>query len=258
MAPSLLIALIVGGTALAVLAVSDLGGGVVVRASREAASSSPPQSLPRGKSARGQPVRAFALPRQMDRPILLVVGCIHGNERAGTEVVRSIRNRAPSVGSIVAVPNLNPDGLALGTRTNARGVDLNRNFGSQWRPIGVSGDLEHSGARPFSEPETRFARRLIRDLRPDATVWFHQQIEPPLVRAWGRSRAAARAYARRAGAPFRAVPWLPGSAPNWQNHRFAGASSFVVELPWGEVADRVIRQHAAALLALGARLEPEA
>ena len=25
--------------------------------------------------------------------------------------------------------------------------------------------------------------------------------------------------------------WLDGSAPNWQNHRFPGTSSFVVELP---------------------------
>src|SRR5262249_25070105 len=29
---------------------------------------------------------------------------------------------------------------------------------------------------------------------------------------------------------FRKLPWLPGSAPNWQNHRFPGTSSFVVEL----------------------------
>ena len=136
----------------------------------------------------------------------------------------------PYGGGLVTVPNLNPDGLALGTRLNARGVDLNRNFAADWRPIGVPGDPEHSGPRPFSEPETRLARELIRRLRPDVTIWFHQQAEP-LVRAWGPSVPAARAYAHLARLPFVRLPWLDGTAPNWQNHVFPGTASFVVELP---------------------------
>ncbi len=166
-----------------------------------------------------------------DGPLLLVFGCIHGDECAGIRAVaRSDRGCPPYGDGLVVVPNLNPDGRALGTRLNARGVDLNRNFGARWRYRGVPGDPEYSGSKPFSEPETRLARRLIRTLRPDVTIWFHQQAEP-LVRAWGPSVPAARAYARLAGLPFRRMPWLHGTAPNWQNHRFPGTSSFVVELP---------------------------
>ena len=33
--------------------------------------------------------------------------------------------------------------------------------------------------------------------------------------------------------PFQAIPWPAGTAPNWQNRRFPGAASFVVELPRG-------------------------
>jgi murein peptide amidase A len=136
------------------------------------------------------------------------------------------------------VPNLNPDGYALGTRLNGRGVDLNRNFPSEWEPIGERWDLEYSGPRPFSEPETRLAARLIRRLRPDVTIWFHQEAEP-MVRAWGPSVSVARRFAgylravRYTRIPFERLPWLPGTAPNWQNHRFPGTASFVVELPPG-------------------------
>ncbi len=191
-----------------------------------------------GHSSDGRPINAIAvngIPNDGNGrsagPIVLAIGCIHGDECAGIAAVRrAYFCRRPEGGDLVVVRNLNPDGLTLRTRLNARGVDLNRNFASGWRPIGAPGDPEHSGPAPFSEPESRLARRLIRRLRPDVTIWFHQQAER-LVRAWGPSVPAARTYARLAGEPFRRLPWLAGTAPNWQNHRFGGTSSFVVELP---------------------------
>jgi protein MpaA len=183
-------------------------------------------------------------------PLVLVFGCIHGDECAGMEAAkRSLELGCPPTGDgLVVVPNLNPDGLALGSRLNGRGVDLNRNFGFDWHPGGVPGDLEYPGPRPLSEPETRIARQLIRTLRPDVTIWFHQQSEP-LVRAWGPSVPAARTYARLAGLPFVRLPWMNGTAPNWQNHAFPGTSSFVVELPAGGPVDVEANAHAIFRLA---------
>jgi murein peptide amidase A len=191
-----------------------------------------------GHSSEGRPITAVAenglgnaREGYSDGPLVLAFGCIHGDECAGIEAVERSRRGCPPYGDgLVTVANLNPDGLAHDSRLNGRGVDLNRNFASDWRPIGVPGDPEHSGRRAFSEPETRIARRLIRVLRPDVTIWFHQQSER-MVRAWGPSVLAARTYARLSGEPFVALPWLDGTAPNWQNHRFRGTSSFVVELP---------------------------
>jgi protein MpaA len=210
-----------------------------------------------GRSADGHAITARAIngdPGEGRRqaPSVLVFGCIHGDECAGIAAARRayfcVR---PAAGDLVVVRNLNPDGYALGTRLNGRGVDLNRNFAVDWRPIGAPGDPEHSGAGPFSEPETRVARRLIRALRPDVTIWFHQQAEP-LVRAWGPSARAARVYARLAGLRFHRLPWMDGTAPNWQNNRFPGTSSFVVELPAaGPVR---ARRHAAAIRGLAAAL----
>ena len=186
-----------------------------------------------GRSSEGRPIAV----RQYGDPSLdgevLIVGCIHGNECAGSEVVPVAGCPDPRA-DIYRLANLNPDGYAAGSRLNGRGVDLNRNFPAGWRPIGRRGTPQYSGPRPFSEPETRIAARFIRWLQPEVTIWFHQYRAPrPLVRAWGPSVPDARRYARLAGIPFSRLPWPAGTAPNWQNHRFPGTSSFVVELPQG-------------------------
>jgi protein MpaA len=190
-----------------------------------------------GRSALGRRIWMRQLGDTAIAGRLLVFGCIHGDECAARRL-EPLHNGCPDpAADILVVPNLNPDGFAAGTRVNGRGVDLNRNFPGGWRPIGRRGNPQYSGPHPFSEPETRLAARLIRRLRPRATVWFHQDYaRRPLVRAWGGSLAAARRFARLAGLPFRAIPWPAGTAPNWQNHRFPGSASFVVELPRGDLA----------------------
>jgi hypothetical protein len=195
-----------------------------------------------GRSVRGRGIEAVRLgtPRLARR--VLVVGSIHGDERAGLEVTRRLVARARVHGaSLWVIPDLNPDGSVAGTRHNARGVDLNRNFPSEWEPLAVS------GAQPVSEPETKAAVRLIRRLRPDVTIWLHQPQR--LVRAWGRSVGVARRYAQLAGARFRALRWPPGSAPNWQNQRLR-ARSFVVELRPGRLPPESAERHVRALVAL--------
>jgi protein MpaA len=190
-------------------------------------------------------VTAFGSPRSHRK--VLVVGCIHGSECASRHVVRRLRLGCPPPRTDVwLVENLNPDGFAQATRLNGAGVDLNRNFPAGWRAIGRRWDPQYSGPRPLSEPETRIARRLVRTVRPDVTIWFHQQAQP-LVRAWGRSVPAARRFARLAGLPFYRLPWLAGTAPNWQNHRFPGTASFVVELPLGPLSRHDSIRHAAAV-----------
>jgi protein MpaA len=190
-----------------------------------------------GHSAESRPIGL----RQLGDPSIagkvLVVGCIHGDECAGSKIVPTSNGCPDPRFNVFVVPNLNPDGAVSGTRLNGRGVDLNRNFASQWRPIGRRGDAQYSGPRPFSEPETRLAARIVQGLSPEVTIWFHQhRSERPLVRAWGGSAPAGRLLAALARIPFRRLPWPAGTGPNWQNHRFPGSSSFVVELPPGALS----------------------
>ena len=178
-----------------------------------------------GRSYEGRPIRVAHV--SGDGPRVLVVGCIHGDECEGIEVTRLLERSRPGA-DLWLVHQLNPDGYARRSRTNARGVDLNRDF------------------RNATQRETRIARKLILRLRPELTIWFHQP--QSVVRAWGPSRAVASRYARLAGVPYRSLQWPPGSASRWQNG--LGQTSFVVELPPGELPDELARRHAAAVLRL--------
>lgn len=207
-----------------------------------------------GRSAAGRPI---GLLQRGDPAIdgeVLVFGCIHGDECAARDIQPLMPgNGCPdSASDVYLVPNLNPDGFALGTRLNGRGVDLNRNFPVAWRQIGERGDPQYSGPRPFSEPETRLAAAIVTNLRPEVTIWFHQHhAAKPLVRAWGRSIPSARRFAQLAKLPFQRLPWLAGTTPNWQNHRFPGASSFVVEFPRGPLSDALAMRLSSAVVRLG-------
>lgn len=208
-----------------------------------------------GRSVEGAPIRALRVGSPKARRVVLVVGAIHGTEPAGRAVTRRLRRARPPRGTaLVVVDSANPDGVAAGTRWNARGVDLNRNFPFGWEPIGAPFDIYHSGPRPLSEPESAAMAKLIRRLRPRVTVWYHQQMR--LVDRSGGDPFLERLYARRSRLPHREIGPLPGTATSWQNHRFRRDSAFVVELPAGRLDGRAARRHARAVLALARAVAP--
>lgn len=109
----------------------------------------------------------------------LVIGGLHGDEPAGVLVAmrlaRVVRTN-PSLlkNRLIIVPCLNPDGLARKTRTNARGVDINRNFPTRtWSPE-FGKDHNNSGPFPASESETVLISNLIETKKPDFIIQIHQ------------------------------------------------------------------------------------
>jgi murein peptide amidase A len=197
-----------------------------------------------GHSVRGRPIlaRVSGDPSAADR--FLVFGCVHGNEPAGARVAHRLLAGAPQGDAALwIVPTLNPDGVAAGTRGNAHGVDLNRNFPFAWRPLG---GLEYSGRHPLSEPESRAAARLIQRVEPDVTIWFHQPFD--LVDRSGGDPAIERRFSELIGLPLVRLSPHPGTASSWQNHTLPG-TAFVVELP-AVVSGNLVRRAAAAVTAL--------
>jgi Zinc carboxypeptidase/N-acetylmuramoyl-L-alanine amidase len=178
----------------------------------------------------------------------LVVGSIHGDETEGHEIVHILRHRYRDADHVKlwVVKTVNPDGVAADTRKNARGVDLNRNFSYRWTGGVPKSSGYYPGPHPFSEPESRAVKRLVKRIRPNVTIWYHQPWGQVLLPCHGRAGVQKR-YARIADWPTKRCrgQHLHGTATSWQNHHFRG-KAFVVELNAGELSHGDARRHARA------------
>ena len=194
-----------------------------------------------GRSVDGRPIEVVRVGNPHGTPVL-VVGAIHGNETAGIAIAQALERVAPKDLDLWIVPDLNPDGVAAGTRGNAHGVDLNRNFPWRWRRMG---GVYESGPRPLSEREARIAHALILRVRPRLTIWFHQHLD--MVWASGGDRRLEKVFARVSGLPYHPMPQLAGSAISWQNNTLHGTTAFAAELPAGPALD--VSRYVRAVLA---------
>jgi protein MpaA len=201
-----------------------------------------------GRSVRGREIVAYER-GDPTAPVTLVVGVIHGTEPAGLAVIRRLRRVAlPPHVHLWLVPTANPDGLAAGTRQNAHGVDLNRNWPVGWVPNGRPWDGYYSGPRPMSEPENRAMRAFIARVRPALTIWCHQPLD--VVYGSDPHVAVLKRYARLTGLPYRKLPAPPGAATRWERKRFPQGIHFVVEFRSGHISAATARRHANAVLTL--------
>lgn len=128
-----------------------------------------------GTSSAGQPINGYDHGAGSD--VVLVIGCTHGDEQVGGQVVvrlaELLSKSDPIKRHVVLVPFLNPDGTAKGKRTNARGVDINRNFPTKnWSPVAANNRYS-PGPSPSSEPETRLVLDLIAQYNPRLIISIH-------------------------------------------------------------------------------------
>lgn len=145
-----------------------------------------------GTTARGRPIKAlFAGAAQ---PCVAFIGLVHPGE-SGPELLipmlkRLLRERPELLehASVAMLPVVAVDGredevagAPWYVRTNANGVDINRNFPADWEDIAYGYGLDSSdpdaatyrGPSPASEPETQAVLAFIKRCNPIAVFSFH-------------------------------------------------------------------------------------
>ncbi len=186
-----------------------------------------------GRSRDGVALRAF-LPAASGPTAGLLVAAQHGEEAVTALLVRRLLERVSGDATRwVVVQVANPDGLINGTRQNAAGVDLNRNFpATTWRsddsftyPPGIEDErrvlanrtnLSTPGKHPGSEPETQALMSFVERVQPPLVIDVHSPLElllprgdvpPAVVRSL--SRAANLPIVDDVGGP------CPGAFDDW-------------------------------------------
>jgi len=166
----------------------------------------------------------------------LIFGAFHGSEPLSAQLVIRFAEyllndyETELECKVVFVPIVNPDGLSRGVRTNANGVDINRNFPTKnWKKT-VDWRKHLPGKHPGSEPETKAVIALIKKFKPDRIISIHTPLR--MVNYDGPARDLAIKMSMLTGYPARddiGYP-TPGSLGN-----FAGSErnipTITLELP---------------------------
>ncbi len=207
-----------------------------------------------GRSELGAPLEVW---RPSGECELLVFAGIHGEEAQTTFALscalRQLSEPSPHCAVVLAA---NPDGLTRGTRGNARGVDLNRNFPTEdWQSDPVlhrytlddPRDVKLSpGSGPGSEAETKALVSLIDDMEPAAVVALHA----PLACIDDAKRGPlAHWLAERTGLPLVADVGYPtpGSFGTWGGEHDVPVVTYEFPL---RTCDALVRRHVPVLVEL--------
>lgn len=207
----------------------------------------PPRTFTIGYSVQGRPLVVHRLGNGPVRRAL--IGAIHGAYEWNTaalmtrtlEYLLAHPHELPAEVTLFILPIANPDGYHAGRntlkgRTNANGVDLNRNWDHDWRADAFFGRCPTSGgSAPFSEPETVAMRDFIIAARISEVIFCHSAY-PAVFAGAGITQtetvALAQAMAKATGYPYRpeGIPGqiITGDATNWLTTN--GVNAIIIEL----------------------------
>ena len=212
-----------------------------------------PRTVLLGPSVKGEPILMHLFGNGPD--VTLIFCAIHGDETTaafvGRKLLEELRKTPLShSGSAVALlPITNPGGVAAGTRTNANGIDCNRNFpASNWkRRPGLL--RSNPGARPASEPETLAVMKAVEVTKPARIVSVHSGLR--CNNYDGPAADLAELMAGHNGYPVRASVGYPtpGSFGSWAGIDL-GIPVVTLEMPRHNDGERAWAENRAGLLAV--------
>lgn len=207
---------------------------------------------PIGHSIERRPILARTI--STGTPRILIIGSIHGDEPEGLGAIGALvahitahRHRA----GVRIIRDLNPDGTAAGTRGNARGIDLNRNF-----PAGNFARSRTRGASPLSEPESAAILADLDRFAPEIVIVLHSIASGPFVNFDGPASDLAEVFsdaAAKTDPRWRIVPSMGYPTPGSLGTLLGvdrGIPILTVEFERGQGAEAVRRALIAGVSAL--------
>lgn len=129
------------------------------------------------KSTLNKDIEIFYLGKGSKR--IAFIGGVHGNEPQGVYIVEKLleyfqkNTQKLHDKELLFIPKANPDSFEKGTRTNANGVDINRNFPSKNWKESLKKDQYYSGKEKSSEIETRIMLKHLNYFNPDFIINIH-------------------------------------------------------------------------------------
>jgi len=153
---------------------------------------------------------------------VFINGSIHGNEYPGTDAaMRLIETLAfdqsdevkAILDHVIVLVNVcqNPDGRVLGTRSNANGVDINRDFFTQ------------------SQPESRITAGLLTEWSPLTVLDLHGFVDPTLIEPCTPPHNPSYEYDLY-------IKWALAQAEAMEAELFA-QTGFAAQIPYRDFAD---------------------
>lgn len=162
-----------------------------------------------GYSEKGRGIYAYIFGTGSER--VMFTGATHGDEPSSKYILDSLisdlnasYNNIPSAKQVIVVPNINPDGISAGTRTNSAGIDLNRNFpANNWKEDVVmpDGSLNEGGGgeEPLDQPESAAIANYTLAKAPSLVVNYHATGGLSISNGSGNSVSRAKTYASYVG-----------------------------------------------------------
>lgn len=217
-----------------------------------------------GTSVQGRGITAYSFGSGPSKVVF--VGGTHGDEKSSSIILSrwidylEASGNIPSNRTIVIIPTLNPDGYAANRRTNARGVDLNRNFpANNWKSGVTMPDKSFNptggGTAPLSEPESAALASYITGQSPSLVLTYHAIAGVVMPNGSGNSDALARLYDQKSNVGYAASSSTgelfeydtTGAFEDWL-HDKRGIPALLVEL-WTKSGNEY-SSHQAAMLAI--------
>ena len=204
-----------------------------------------------GHSVQGRPIRAATIGTGLRR--VLWVGGIHGDEREGRIATQELPTAFLAVEgaskrvSLTILEDVNPDGTELGTRGNANGVDLNRNY-----PAKNFKAEPRYGMKPLSQPESRALHDFLLKGEFDLVIVAHSWRGDHFINFDGPARSIAELFSQRSGYAVRDsgdMSPTPGSLGSWVG-RTLGKGILTLEYLRGRDAWAAWDETRAAILAV--------